>query len=94
MMKYFRIDWIHEYPDDPIRLYSEVGQDGYETRRVDIYRDGRAVCISEQTQDDDNLLSDQVYPSLQELNSKDEWDETRAQEIARKEFETIWNSGP
>lgn len=92
-MRYIQVDWIHNYPDDPTRLYSEVGDDGYEIRRIDIYRDGRTERVSEDTQDEYNFLNPQVYPSLEELNSKDEWDETKAQEITKDDFETVWANG-
>ncbi|GAB4019863.1 DUF6881 domain-containing protein [Spirosoma koreense] len=92
-MRYIQVDWIHNYPDDPTQLYSEVGEDGYEIRRIDIYRDGRIERVSEDTQDEYNFLNPQVYPSLEELNSKDEWDEVKAQEIIKDDFETIWANG-
>lgn len=29
-MRYIQLDWINNHPDDPVRIYSEIGDDGYE----------------------------------------------------------------
>lgn len=57
-----------------------------------MYRDGQIRYVSEERQDDVNFLCPVIYPSLKELNSKDEWDEVKAQYITRNKFETIWVS--
>ena len=35
------MEWHHEFPDEPVVLYSEVNEVGAETRKVDVYVDGR-----------------------------------------------------
>ncbi|MEV6348072.1 hypothetical protein [Actinoplanes sp. NPDC051851] len=40
-MWYLRVLWHHDQPGDPVEYFSEVGDDGWEVRRVQRYRDGR-----------------------------------------------------
>ncbi|MFD4193128.1 DUF6881 domain-containing protein [Amycolatopsis thermoflava] len=40
--------WHHDHPDEPVLLYSETG-DGYESRKVDLFRDGRQDYADEST---------------------------------------------
>jgi hypothetical protein len=40
-VRYQRVVWHHDHPDEPIVLYAEVDDDGWERRKVDEYRDGR-----------------------------------------------------
>ena len=40
-MRYQRVDWHHDLEDEPVVLFSEIGSDNHERRKVDQYRDGR-----------------------------------------------------
>ena len=42
-MRHQRVRWIHERADEPVVLYAEVDDDGWEVRKVDQYIDGRLV---------------------------------------------------
>jgi hypothetical protein len=37
---YLECEWIHDFPDDPVLLYSELDRERWETRKVDLFRDG------------------------------------------------------
>lgn len=89
-MKYYQIYWIHDYPTDPIYLYSEVGNDGYEIRKINIYRDNTVGYAIDEIEFNGAGLSEKPFPPLEELNGKDEWDELISQEISFKEFEQVW----
>jgi len=27
-MQYFRVEWIHSFPDEPVEIYSEIDDEG------------------------------------------------------------------
>jgi hypothetical protein len=39
-MRYHKVLWHHDLPDEPVVLYAEIGS-GCEVRKVEIFRDGR-----------------------------------------------------
>jgi hypothetical protein len=38
---YIRVRWLHDAPDEPVDLWSELDCQRFETRKVEIFRDGR-----------------------------------------------------
>ncbi len=40
-MKYIKVKWLHSHPDEPVLLYSELDKDRWETRKVEVFADGR-----------------------------------------------------
>ena len=40
-MKYLFVRWKHPNPEDPTLLYSELNEDRWEVRKVEVYADGR-----------------------------------------------------
>jgi hypothetical protein len=36
-MKYIRVKWIHSLPNEPITLFSELDDDRYEVRKLEIF---------------------------------------------------------
>ncbi|MEU2724641.1 DUF6881 domain-containing protein [Streptomyces smyrnaeus] len=40
-MKCWRVHWHHDFDDEPVVMYSQIGDDDYEARKVEIFRDGR-----------------------------------------------------
>ncbi|MDX6764904.1 hypothetical protein SIN09_37375, partial [Streptomyces sp. F8] len=47
-MEYWHVNWLHDFPEEPVAVYSEIGEDGFETRKVHVYRDGRTIRADEQ----------------------------------------------
>ncbi len=45
-LSYYRCDWGHPANDDPVIIYYEVDHEGNVPRLIEIYGDGRRVCIS------------------------------------------------
>jgi hypothetical protein len=44
---YKRLECIHDFEDEPHFIYSELDDERYETRKVEVYKDGRMVKVSE-----------------------------------------------
>ena len=87
-MKYVKVHWLHDSRDDPITYYSELADDRYETRKVQIYRDGRAEWSDEEHETAAVGLSEVPFPDLMEISSRPEF---IAEEIDSAEFESVWN---
>ena len=42
-MEYLKVKWRHHHPDEPIEIYSEINQDRWEVRKVEVFRDGTST---------------------------------------------------
>ena len=40
-MTHIVVTWHHEKPDNPVELFSELDDERFEVRKVEIFRDGR-----------------------------------------------------
>ena len=87
-MRYVKVGWAHNLVDEPVLYFSELGDDGYETRKVQFYRDGRAEWADESFETATVGLSEIPFPPLEEISSQPEF---TAQVIAPEEFERAWN---
>jgi uncharacterized protein DUF6881 len=44
-MKYVRVGWKHQHPAEPVALYSELDDNRFEVRKIEVFRNGRfRVC--------------------------------------------------
>jgi hypothetical protein len=86
-VRYQRVVWHHDFDDEPVVLWSEVGDDGFERRKVDEYRDGRTDYADEVDATGSTDLSDQAMPTVAEIDTDDEFS---ASAITREEFESVW----
>ncbi len=83
---YLATEYLHALDNEPRFLPSELGEERYETRRVEVFRDGRVARIL-----DEMALSDQPAPSVEEINATPDG-ELRAREMGAAEFEELWSS--
>ncbi|MGW1280286.1 DUF6881 domain-containing protein [Streptomyces tsukubensis] len=86
-MRYVKVAWDHEFADDPILYLSELGEDGYETRKIQLYRDGRSEWADESVDTATIGLSEIPFPSLNEISNQPDF---AATEITQEEFEKTW----
>jgi Domain of unknown function (DUF6881) len=86
-MRHQRVIWHHDLDDEPVVLWSEIGDDGFERRKVDVYRDGRLDYADESTSTGTTVLGDQKVPSLEEIDAEGEFTATA---VTRSEFDAIW----
>jgi hypothetical protein len=85
---HLKVRWLHEFPDLPVEIYSEIGEDGYEQRKVEIFRDGREHVADASTSTDGTELSDQPVV-FDEIAAPGELEPTR---ITAAEFESVWRA--
>jgi hypothetical protein len=69
-------------------LYSEIGDDGYETRKVDVYRDGRLVHADERHETGTTILGEKPTPGIDEIAAQAEFSPVV---IDQDEFEEMWS---
>ena len=68
-MRYVKVTWHHDFDDEPGLYYHEVGSDDYETRRVQVYRNGHSEWADENHQTDIAGLAEIPIESVEEIGS-------------------------
>ena len=86
-MRYIRVQWIHQHPDEPVEMYSELDEAGWETRKVEVFRDGTIGFASSSEAGGLTELGEGPLPSLEEIASDPEF---RPMQISKDEFEGVW----
>jgi hypothetical protein len=86
-VRHQRVVWHHDFDDEPTVLWSEIGDDDLERRKVDEYRDGRLDYADEHGSTGSTVLADQPVPPLEQINADREFSGTA---IAQAEFERAW----
>jgi hypothetical protein len=87
-MKYIKVKWEHNVPDDPVIIYSEIDDQQWEHRKVEMFSDGKIGYADEEHESGGSLLGLEPWPDLEQLGSEEEFEIT---EITRSEFESIWS---
>jgi hypothetical protein len=87
MVWYLRVEWVHDFSDEPVEIYSEVGDDGYEVRKVELFRDGRLQYADERHEAAGTSLSEAPVGTVAEIAAHEEF---RPSVISGQEFEEIW----
>ncbi|MFD3931147.1 DUF6881 domain-containing protein [Streptomyces sp. NPDC058614] len=86
-MRYLKVLWSHDLPEEPVELYSELDDAGYEIRKVEIYRDGRCDFADGDLSSGTTMLGEGPLPSLEEIAEQEEFSPTLI-EVA--DFERVW----
>jgi len=85
---YLRVVWSHDFVDEPVELFSEVGPDGYECRKVERFRDGRIGWADGENEVGGTGLGEMPIASIDEINEQDEF---QAATISAEQFGRAWN---
>jgi hypothetical protein len=86
-MNYICVKWKHSCPDDPVWLYSEIDIDGWETRKVEIFADGRYGYASATESSGGTRLGEAPIPLLTEIAHDPQFEPA---EITKDKFEEVW----
>ncbi len=86
-MKFLFVKWIHAFSLEPVCICSEMNSDRRETRKVEIYVDGRMGFSDGANSVGGSTLSTEPLPSLQEIATDPQFVPV---EISQEEFEKIW----
>ncbi|RUP11126.1 hypothetical protein [Hyphomicrobium sp.] len=86
---YIRVLWLHGAPSDPVDLWSELDRNRFETRKLEIFRDGTIgyACATETA--GGSRLGTVPVPSLAEIAADKQF---QLVVISRSAFEHRWNT--
>ena len=88
-MRYIKVFWHHSHPDYPVVLYSELDDGSWETRKVEVFRQGSCTYADSKASNGSARLGIEPVPSLDEIARNPEFEPT---EISRDEFEDVWRN--
>ena len=84
---YLQVKWTHSLSSEPVVMYSEIDQDGWELRKVEVYADGRMGFASSSESKAGSGLSKEPLPSIDEIAADPQFEPA---EINQIDFERIW----
>ena len=87
-MRYLKVQWHHDDPDEPVVLYSEIDAQRYETRKVEEYADGRLDHADAIHESGTTFLGEAPVPPLDEIAEQGEFTPV---ETTQDEFELVWH---
>ncbi len=87
-MKYVRLKWNHENPDEPVWLFSELDPSGKEVRKIECFRNGFCDVATASGSSGTAALMTLPLPDLSQLAKRDP--EFVPVEITKEEFEQVW----
>jgi hypothetical protein len=86
-MTYMRVKWKHSLNSEPQLIYSELDDQRWELRKVEVYADGHAGYASSSESRGGSGLSKEPLPSLEEIASDAQFEPV---EVDQAEFERMW----
>jgi hypothetical protein len=87
-MRYLRVQWLHGHADEPVEIYSELDDAGWEIRKVEIFRDGSIGFASASEAGGTTVLGEEAVPALEDIGTDPQFKPSR---ISKEEFERRWN---
>jgi len=85
-MEYIKVKWLHDFPEEPKLLYSEIDAERNEIRKVEIFKDGtmgyaaKNICFR-------SGLAGCAMPTVSEIAEDGQF---KPELISREEFLEIW----
>lgn len=89
MSNYFRCKWITDNENYPIQIISEIDDDRYETRKIEVYSSGNLGYAYDDVEYNGTALGDVPVPEFSKINSDPQFE---LQEISKEEFEILWSN--
>src|SRR5438105_11139528 len=90
-MRYLHVQWVHDHPDEPVEVYSEIKEDGWEVRKIELFPEGSVGYAAPAEGMGPTMLSVEPLPPLEEIASDPQF---KPVEISREEFERLWERRP
>ena len=86
-MQYIRVQWIHDHPDEPVCLISELDEQRWEVRKVEVFFDGAKGYASSESEFGGTRLGVLPVPPINQIAEDPQF---LPVEITADEFEAIW----
>ncbi len=87
-MEYLFVTWDHNFQDEPKEFYMELDEKRSQKKVLEIFEDGN-IAYATTTEEFNTFLAKETYPSVEEVNSTDEF---RATIITKEDFERVWKN--
>jgi len=85
---HIKVKWIHSDSELPVTLYSELNKDRFETRKVEVFADGRCGYASATEVGGTTKLGLEPVPPLSDIAADPEFEPF---EITKEQFEQLWH---
>ncbi len=86
-MTYLKVIWKHEPNEYPVIMYSELDDDRYETRKVEVFGDGTFGYAYDGGSSSMTILGEVPLPSFEEIDSDPQFEPVV---ISKNEFDKVW----
>jgi hypothetical protein len=86
-MTYMKTEWLHDFRDEPVEIYSELDASRWEVRKVEILRDGTCLYAWENGATGSSVLAEKHIPTMEEIGRDPQF---RPTEISKENFEALW----
>lgn len=87
MKRYLKVIWNHNFQDEPVWLFSEIDFDRWETRKVELFRDGTYSYADSSNSTGSTRLGEEPIPELESIAEDPQFEPVL---IERDEFEAVW----
>ncbi|WP_206323499.1 hypothetical protein [Streptomyces sp. HNM0574] len=87
-MDHWKVVWHHDFDEEPVTFWSEIGADGYEVRKVQEFRGGRIVKADAGTETREIGLSEAPVGELPDVTAQSEFSACR---ISPEDFHAVWD---
>lgn len=86
-MTHIVVTWHHQNDDEPVELFSELDDERFEKRKVEVFRDGRKCFADASAHSGNTALGIVPVPPLNEIASDRQF---TPRTITKEEFEMAW----
>jgi hypothetical protein len=86
-MDYLKVRWVHDSSDDPVLLMSELDEDRYEVRKVEVFSDGRMGFASAVQSGGETQLGEKPVPPASVIAEDPRF---VVQPLDAQDFERAW----
>lgn len=86
-MYYLKVEWIHDFVDEPYLIYGELNSELEEIRKIEAFRSGKLGYAHIDGTECNCLLSECSWSNKDEIESDPQF---KVFTITQKEFENIW----
>lgn len=86
-MEYLFVKWIHDFPDEPVLLISEIDNARMELRKIEVFADGTKGFADEFEHTENTQLSELPIPTVDEIAKDNQF---QPKVINRIAFEKLW----
>ena len=81
------VRWRHDFPDEPVDIYSEIDDERNEIRKVQIFPDGRLEYADAQHETLTTGLAIITIPELDEIRNQPDFS---VEIIEKHQFNSLW----